>query len=127
MTPRSTVARAVLAATSLLISCTAARAEGDAEAGRKIFQKCGACHRVEAGRNAIGPSLHGIVGRQAGRAEGFNYSVALKGASIVWTEDNLEKWLQRPQALVPGTKMTFPGLPSAKERADVIAFLQSLR
>lgn len=127
MTLRSVPVRAALGLVSLLIACATARAEGDAEAGRKVFQKCAACHRVEAGRNAIGPSLHGVVGRHAGQADGFNYSAALKGANLVWTEDNLERWLQRPQALVPGTKMTFPGLPNAKERADLIVFLRSLR
>ena len=74
--------------------------------------------------NHIGPSLHGVVGRTAGTVPGFNYSVANKKSGIVWTEQKIYDYLKAPQAMVPGTKMTFPGLPASQDRADVVAYLK---
>jgi cytochrome c len=102
----------------------AARADGDADAGKNVFKKCHACHNVgEGAKNAVGPELNGIVGRKAGTAEGYNYSDANKGSGITWDAATLDVYLKDPKAKVPGTKMAFPGLPNDKDRADVIAYL----
>ena len=96
---------------------------GDAAAGRKVFRKCQACHSLDAGRNTIGPSLSGIVGRKAGTVSGFNYSPALQEANIAWTAQTLALYLSDPQKTVPGNRMPFPGLKSEHDRDDVIAYL----
>jgi cytochrome c len=103
----------------------AAHADGDAANGEKIFAKCKACHTVEAGKNKVGPSLAGVVGRKAGMAEGFNYSDAMKNSGLTWDEATLNTYLTGPKKLVPGTKMAFPGLPNEQDRLDVIAYLKS--
>ena len=100
---------------------------GDATAGKRVFVKCLACHVVTQGQNRVGPSLYGIVGRPAGSIPGFAYSPANKNSGITWTEDVLFAYLKNPQAYIPGTKMVFPGLPSGQDRADVIAYLKSVK
>jgi cytochrome c len=122
---------AILAALAIPVAVFAGDAlalTGDPAAGQKVFNKCMACHTLEAGKNKIGPSLQGVIGRTAGTAAGFNYSEAMKKAGeggLVWTEENLEKYLSGPKNLVPGNKMPFPGLPKEQDRADVIAYLKS--
>ncbi len=98
---------------------------GDAEHGATVFHKCAICHSVQAGANRIGPSLHGVVGRHSGTVEHFNYSAANKNSGIVWTAQKIFEYLKAPQKMVPGTKMAFPGLPEAQDRADVIAYLEA--
>ncbi|HTH16096.1 MAG TPA: cytochrome c family protein [Magnetospirillum sp.] len=120
------IARAMLAAlpVALLMSVPAlAQGQGDAAAGEKVFNQCKACHTVQAGQNRVGPSLHGVVGRKAGTAEGFSYSPAMKGANFTWTPENLDKYLADPKAVVAGNKMAFPGLKKPEDRANVIAYL----
>jgi cytochrome c len=97
---------------------------GDAEQGSVVFHKCQVCHSIKAGENHIGPSLNGVVGRTAGTVAGFNYSPANKASGIVWSEQKIFDYLENPQKMVHGTKMTFAGLPSAQDRADVVAFLK---
>ena len=101
-----------------------ALAEGDAEAGKKIFNKCKACHALEAGKKKVGPSLHGIIGSKAGGMEGFKYSSAMMESGIEWTEENLDQYLTKPKEFIPGNKMIFPGLKDAQQRADVIAYIK---
>lgn len=113
-----------LAAGFFLLGSQAALAEGDAANGEKIFRKCHACHSIEAGKNKVGPSLHGVVGRTAGTEEGFRYSDAMKNSGIVWDEQTLNTFLTKPKALVPGTRMSFPGLKDEQDRLDVIAYLK---
>ena len=72
----------------------------------------------------VGPSLHGIIGRPAGSAPGFPYSPSMKRSGIVWDEETLKKYLPDPQAMVPGTKMTFIGLKDPQQVDDVIAYLK---
>jgi nitrite reductase (NO-forming) len=98
-------------------------AAGDASAGRLVFRKCQACHSIEAGKNMLGPSLSGIIGRKAGTEAGYNYSPAMKSASIVWNTQTLDQYLNDPAKVVPGNKMPFPGLKTDHDRADVIAYL----
>ena len=99
---------------------TAAAAEG---AGRQVFRKCQACHSMEPGKNILGPSLSGIVGHKAGAEPSYNYSPAMKQANIVWDVAKLDAYLADPEKVVPGNKMPFPGLKTAQDRSDVIAFL----
>ncbi|HVF94007.1 MAG TPA: cytochrome c family protein [Sphingomonas sp.] len=96
---------------------------GDAAKGKTAFATCQTCHAVEAGVNKIGPSLHAVVGRKAGTIAGFNYSPANKNSGITWTPEKLFQYLEKPQRVVPGTKMVFPGFSEAQKRADVIAYL----
>ncbi|HXX02837.1 MAG TPA: copper-containing nitrite reductase [Xanthobacteraceae bacterium] len=96
---------------------------GDPEAGRLVFRKCQACHSMEPGKNILGPSLAGIIGRKAGSESGYAYSPAMKQANIVWDGKSLDAYLNDPQKLVPGNKMPFPGLKTEHDRADIIAYL----
>ncbi len=100
---------------------------GDAAKGESTFAACKVCHAVEAGVNKIGPSLSGIVGRSAGTVAGYTYSAANKNSGITWSPEKLFQYLENPQRIVPGTKMTYPGLPDEQKRADVIAYLGTLK
>jgi cytochrome c len=102
-------------------------ASADPAAGEKIFGKCKACHKID-GTNATGPHLNGVVGRNHAAVADFGYSDAMKGkASEVWTPDVLNTFLTSPKEAVPGTKMTFAGLPKVEDRANVIAYLATLK
>ena len=98
---------------------------GDATKGATDFVTCKTCHAIEAGVNKIGPSLHNVVGRKAGSIPGFSYSTANKSSGITWTPEKLFQYLEAPQRVVPGTKMTFAGFPDPQKRADVIAYLKA--
>lgn len=98
---------------------------GDATAGEKTFVVCKTCHVVDAGVNRIGPSLHGIVGRHSGIEPGFIYSSANKNSGITWSQEKLFQYLEHPQRVVPGTKMTYTGISDPQKRADVIAYLKT--
>ena len=106
-------------------TAAAAISGGDAAAGRLVFRKCQACHSLDAGKNLLGPSLAGLIGRKAGTAPSYNYSPAMKNADIVWNEGTLDQYLSDPAKVVPGNKMPFPGLKTDHDRADVIAFIAS--
>ena len=99
----------------------------DTAAGTKVFKKCRACHTVEkGGKNKIGPNLWDVVNADVGKRGEFSYSRALAAKGGTWTYDNLNAFLVKPKAYVPGTKMAFAGLKKAKDRAAVIAYLRSL-
>ncbi|AHE55327.1 c-type cytochrome [Sphingomonas sanxanigenens] len=100
---------------------------GDAAKGKTAFLTCQTCHSPDAGVNKIGPSLHSIVGRAAGTIAGFNYTPANKNSGITWTPEKLFQYLEAPQRVVPGTKMAFAGFPDPQKRADVIAYLETLK
>lgn len=100
---------------------------GDPAEGEKVFKRCQACHVVNAPTNRVGPHLVGVVGRKAGSVEGFKYSDAMKQAGekgLVWTPEELDKYLTNPKGDIPGNKMAFAGLKKPEERANVIAYLQ---
>jgi cytochrome c2 len=102
-----------------------AAAAGDAALGAKVFNKCKACHTVEAGgADRVGPNLHGVLGRKAGTKPGFKFSGAIAAANIAWDDKLLDQYLADPKKVVPGGRMAFPGLPDAKERAAVIEYLK---
>jgi len=102
-------------------------AAADAEAGKKTFAKCGACHTAGKGEPAkIGPNLYGIVGNHKGHMEGFAYSDAIKKTEGDWTYENLYHFLKNPKAYAPGTKMSFAGIPNPKQRAELLAYLRTL-
>ncbi len=114
-------------ALGLVVAPALSRADGDVDAGKKIFQKCALCHAIEAGKNKIGPSLFGVVGRHSASLPDYTYSDAMKAANKTWDEATLDNYLTDPRAAVPGTKMIFPGLKDAKDRQDVIAYLKTLK
>src|SRR5205823_14699121 len=80
----------------------------DTAAGQTQFNKCKICHSLEAGKNMVGPDLHGIFGRKAGTSNGFSYSEAMKNSGIVWDDDTLTKYLRDPKAVSPGGRCRFP-------------------
>jgi nitrite reductase (NO-forming) len=98
---------------------------GDAATGKLVFRKCQACHSLESGKNGLGPSLAGLIGKKASSVPNYNYSPAMKGSNITWDVGTLDAYLSDPQKLVPGNKMPFPGLKTENERNAVIAFLAS--
>ncbi len=102
-------------------------AAADASAGEKVFKsQCGICHSNQPGKNATGPSLFGVVGRQTGKVDGFHYSEANVNSHLTWDPSTLDKYLQSPKAIVPGTIMPYPGLKDDGKRADLIAYLATL-
>ncbi|WP_413869748.1 c-type cytochrome [Albidovulum sp.] len=100
-------------------------AAADAAAGEKVFGKCKACHKVD-GTNATGPHLNGVVGRPVASVADFSYSDGMKAHGGDWTPEALNEFLTNPKGVVAGTKMSFAGLPKVEDRANVIAYLQSL-
>ncbi|WP_375260562.1 c-type cytochrome [Palleronia sp.] len=100
-------------------------ASADIGAGERVFGKCRACHNVD-GSNATGPHLDGVVGRDVGSVPGFNYSGALSEHFDVWTPENLNTFLENPRGAASGTTMSFAGLNKIEDRANVIAYLDSL-
>jgi cytochrome c2 len=100
-------------------------AAADLAEGEKLYRRCGACHKLEDGKNGAGPHLFGIVGRDIASVEGFAYSDALKGLEGEWTPEKLSGWIENPRAYAPGNRMGFPGLKDEADRANLIGYLQS--
>lgn len=96
-----------------------------ADAGKKIFRQCAACHSVAAGQHLIGPSLHGVFTRKAGSAPNFKYSTAMKKSAIVWNEAAFLDYIADPRKKVPGTTMAFVGIRKPEDRATLYAYLKS--
>jgi cytochrome c len=119
------IMRATLVVLITALTAGAAQADGDAARGAARFQDCAACHKLESGANNVGPSLHGIFGRNAGELSDFRYSPAMKRSGIAWTPEALAKFIADPQSVVPGNRMPYAGMASAGDRADLIAYLQS--
>jgi cytochrome c len=102
-------------------------AAADAEVGKAAFKKCALCHTTEVGKNKVGPSLFGVVGRKSASLDGYNYSEAMKKFDHTWDPQTLDAYLVDPRAVVPGTKMIYPGIKDKTERDDVIAYLETLK
>ncbi len=100
-------------------------ASADAVSGEGVFKKCASCHKVD-GTDGVGPHLNGVVGREAGSVAGFSYSSGMTGHGT-WTPEALFAFLGDPKGVVAGTKMSFAGLKKDQDRADVIAYLQSMQ
>ena len=115
-----------LAALGSLLIAFPAHAQ-NAEAGQKAFkQQCGLCHDTAAGKNRVGPSLFGVVGRKAGSVDGFHYSDANKNSGFTWDQATLDKYLTDPRGTVPGTTMTYAGVKNEEQRRDIVAYLATL-
>ena len=100
---------------------------GDPARGATMFQACATCHSTKAGTQMTGPSLANIWGQKAATVPGFSrYSDALKHTNLVWNDEALDKWLANPDAIVPGTTMTFPGVQEGAARQDLIAYLKAV-
>jgi cytochrome c len=113
-------------AVALVVAAARPAAAQDAAAGEKDFAICLACHQIgPTAKNAVGPVLNGVIGRKAGTYPGFKYSPANRDSGIVWSPEELDKYLTDPQKVVPKTLMIFPGLKEPQKRADVIAYLQT--
>ena len=113
-----------VAALAVIVGLSAGAMAQDLKSGEATFKQCVACHSLEAGKNKIGPSLHGVMGRPAGAAEGFAYSDAMKSSGLVWDEATLTEYLRAPKKLVPGTKMVFVGVKKEDKLQDLIAYLK---
>lgn len=112
----------------LVIAATDADAGGNAATGAALFNRCALCHATtKDGGNRMGPDLFGVVGRKAGTYPGFAYSTALKASGIVWTPATLDAWLEAPQKVVPGNTMPLAGVSSPSQRADLVAYLATLK
>jgi cytochrome c len=116
------IALVLLLAAIALLPLVAFGAAGDPAKGKAIYQRCQGCHSID--RNRVGPMHLALFGRRAGSLEGFAYSKAMRESGIVWNEATLDKFLENPRGVVPGTKMTYAGVKDAQERADLIAYLK---
>ncbi|ROU01304.1 c-type cytochrome [Histidinibacterium lentulum] len=101
-------------------------ASADAAAGEALWRNCQACHATEQGVNGTGPYLHGVVGREIAAVDGFNYSGALQEKADVWSPENLNAFLEDPSGWAPGTSMGYNGMRRVGDRANLIAYLDSL-
>lgn len=105
------------------VKLTFAELTGDPAAGELVFLQCKTCHSLEEGRIGMGPSLYGMIGREAGSVDGFSYSDANAEAGFTWTPEIMFEYLETPRDYLPGTRMAYPGLKDAQDRADLIAYL----
>jgi cytochrome c len=112
----------VALAAAIALSVGAVEAAGDAKRGEQLYARCAACHALAYDR--VGPRHCGVMGRPAGSIEGFEYSAAMKQSGIVWNANTLDRFLAAPRQRVPGTTMTYAGVADAKERADLVAYLE---
>jgi cytochrome c len=99
---------------------------GNPVAGEKVFKKCKVCHALEAGKNKIGPTLHGLFGRKAGAVEGYKYSKAMIAADVVWADETINEYIKKPKEFIKGTKMKFGGLKKVDDRKNLIAYLRKI-
>lgn len=128
---RAALAGAFLCGALMAAGTTWAQAADDAASvakGKRLFMRCAACHdTADTGAARIGPNLKGLLGRPMGSVPGYNYSPAMKAKSLVWDDAQLNAWLIKPTALVPGTTMAFVGMPDAAERKALIDFLRTVK
>jgi cytochrome c len=122
---RDAMKQVMMLAALMAVTAGPALADGDAVRGQQLYEsRCIACHSPDA--NRVGPKHRGVYGRKAGSVPGYSYSKALQGAGFTWDGAKLDQWLTNPQALLPGQKMNFK-VAKAEDRADLIAYLKSLK
>jgi cytochrome c len=125
MRRRMSVAVGALSLSLFSLSGGQAHAQ-DTSKGKEAYGLCGACHPTDTS-NGAGPGLAGIVGRKAGTAAGFRYSRAMKSSGIIWDDKTLDAYIGEPQSVVPGNVMPFSGIADARERADLVGYLKTLK
>jgi cytochrome c len=119
---------AILFFAAPLVAVTSPAAANDPSAGKAVFQNtCTICHSAQQGQNKIGPTLFGIVGRKTNSVEGYSYSAANQNANITWNTATLDKYLEAPRAMIPGTKMSYTGMKDSDKRADLVTYLTTLK
>lgn len=115
----------LLAIAALVAASTGTALANDLEKkGKRVYNKCKACHNLESKKNKIGPHLVRIMGRKAGSVENFKYSSAMKNSGVVWDEKSLDAYITNPKKFMPGNKMTFAGLKKEDDRKAVIAYIK---
>jgi cytochrome c len=114
--------RLAMAAAGALLMAQSPAQGADAARGEQLYSRCIACHALASDR--VGPRHCGLLGRKAGTVPGFAYTDEMKRSRLVWDEKTLDRFLARPLAVVPGTSMTYDGVPDARDRADLIAYLR---
>ena len=115
---------AIIVSLAVVLASGGASAAGDVKKGKRVFNKCKACHSLVAGKKKIGPSLHGLFGATSGKVAKYRYSKAMKKANVVWNEKTLNKFITKPKKMIKGTKMSFSGLRKKKDRDNLIAYLK---
>ena len=115
----------ILAAVFAALALSAGNASAaDAAKGKKVYNKCKACHALKAGKNKVGPTLHGVFGRKAAAVPGFKYSKAMKASGVTWDEESLRAYLKKPRKFIKGTRMAFAGIKKKKQMDNLIAYLK---
>ncbi len=111
----------------LVLAATPAHAADPADGAGVFRTQCGSCHSTQPAHRGVGPSLFGVIGRAAGQAPGFHYSPAMRAARFTWDTAALDRYLADPRGVVSGTIMPFAGLRNDAQRADLIAYLATLK
>ena len=110
--------------TLIFLSAALTPLNADAVKGKKVFNKCKACHLLNKKKNRIGPHLVNIFGRKAGSVKNFRYSRAMKKSGIIWNKKTLSDYLEKPRSFIKGNRMPFAGLPKKSDRDNLIMFLE---
>jgi len=117
--------RTLVLISAVLVASSGGALAADVAAGEQSFKKCLVCHSIGAdAKNKVGPAQNGLDGRKAGTVEGFNYSEANKNSGITWNEQTFKQYIKAPQAMIPGTKMTFAGVTDPQEADNLWAYLK---
>lgn len=116
-----------LAACLGVLPASVQAAAGDPAKGKTVFVRCATCHAVAPGKNGLGPTLAGVVGRKAGAVAGFNYSPAMKASGVTWTPAQIDRYVADPKVAMPNNRMMYIGLKNPADRADLIAYLSTLK
>ena len=114
------VATAFIALTPAAVTAGSA----DAKKGKRVYNKCEACHALKAAKNKVGPSLHSIMGRKAAIEPKFKYSKAMRNSGLTWDEETLRKYLKKPRVFLKGTRIYFAGIKKKKDMDNLIAYLK---
>ncbi len=115
----------ILAAVFAALALSAGNASAaDAAKGKKVYNKCKACHSLKAGKNKVGPTLHGLFGRKAAIVPNFKYSKAMRASGVTWDEESLRAYLKKPRKFIKGTRMAFAGIKKKKQMDNLVAYLK---